>query len=66
MQIVGPGAVLYGEGQVLMMTKDGETAPWSGFGGGRPTGRPPAASYAVCGYFQTARQKLSGLNGITR
>ena len=47
MQIVGPGAVLYGEGQVLMMTKDGETAPWSGFGGGRPTGRPPAASYAV-------------------
>ena len=42
-QSVRPGGVLYGEGDVLWLTNDGESALWSGFGVGKPTGAPPAA-----------------------
>jgi hypothetical protein len=63
-QTIRPGGVLYGEGHVLMMTPQGEVADWIGFGVGRPTGPPPAASYAVSGSFQSASQKLSRLNSI--
>ena len=63
-QIVRPGGVLYGEGKVLMMTDDGEMAPWTGFGVGRPTGPAPAATYGVGGSFQTTSPALAQLNGI--
>ena len=58
-----PG-VLYGEGQVVMITDDGEMAPWIGGGVGRPTGPGFAASYGVTGWFQTASTKLARLNGV--
>ncbi len=58
-QIVRPGGILYGEGKVLIMTDDGETAPWTGFGVGRPTGPAPAATYGVGGSFQTMSPALS-------
>lgn len=63
-QTVRPGGVFYGEGHVLMMTKDGEIADWTGFGVGRPTGPAPAAHYGVCGSVQTTSQKLSRLNSV--
>jgi hypothetical protein len=63
-QVVRPGGVLYGEGQVVMLTDDGEMAPWIGGGVGRPTGPGYAASYGVFGSFQTASAKLARLNGV--
>ena len=63
-QIVRPGGVLYGEGHVLMMTKDGEIGDWKGVGIGKPTGPSPAAHYACCGSFQTASEKLGRLNSV--
>jgi hypothetical protein len=63
-QMVRPGGILYGEGQVLMMTPEGETAPWTGFGVGRPTGPPPAATFGVCGAFNGASQKFARLNSV--
>ena len=63
-QIIRPGGVLYGEGRVLMMTKDGGIADWTGFGVGRPTGPSRAAHYACCGSFQTVPEKLARLDGI--
>jgi hypothetical protein len=63
-QVFRPGGVLYGEGQVVMITDDGEMAPWIGGGVGRPTGPGFAASYGVTGSFQTASTKLARLNGV--
>ena len=56
--------MLYGAGQVVMLTDDGEMAPWIGGGVGRPTGPGYAASYGVTGSFQTASAKLARLNGV--
>jgi hypothetical protein len=63
-QVLRPGGVLYGEGEVLMLTDAGEAAPWRGFGVGRPTGPFPAGSFAVGGAFQTASEKLARLNSV--
>src|SRR5438128_769351 len=37
-QAIKPGGVLYGEGHVLMMAKDGAVADWTGYGLGSPAG----------------------------
>ena len=50
-QAIKPGGVLYGEGHVVMMAKDGAVADCTGYGLGRPAGPPPAAHYGVCGLF---------------
>ncbi len=63
-QTVRPGGVLYGEGQVVIITADGDIATWTGFGVGRSTGRVPAATYGVCGSIQTASEKLARLNTV--
>lgn len=63
-QTVRPGGVLYGEGQVALITTDGEVANWTGFGVGRPTGRVPAGMFSVCGSFQTASERLARLNTV--
>jgi hypothetical protein len=62
-QTMRPGGSLYGEGQVLYMTKKGETLIWKGFGVGRPTGEPPAARFAVCGAFHTVPPRFERLLG---
>ena len=59
-----PGGVIYGEGDVLYMTSDGESAHWGGFGVGRSTGPFPAGHFAVCGSAETESQALSRLNEI--
>jgi hypothetical protein len=58
-----PGGVLHGEGQGVMMTKDGEMATWSGRGIGRFTG-PGKISWRGAIYFQTSSERLARLNGI--
>jgi len=54
---------LFGEGQGVDMTKDGETAMWKGPGVGKFT-RPGAISYRGAIYYQTTSKKLARLNGI--
>src|SRR5438093_658243 len=39
------GGVLYGEGQGVLMSKDGESCTWRGAGIGRPTGKGLGVSY---------------------
>jgi hypothetical protein len=63
-QTIRAGGVLYGEGDVLYITGDGQSAHWRGFGVGRPTGPFPAGHFAVCGSTQTESQALSRLNEI--
>jgi hypothetical protein len=63
-QVVRPGGVLHGEGQVVVMADDGELAPWVGGGVGRPTGPGYAASYGVYGAFRGASGKLARLDGV--
>jgi hypothetical protein len=63
-QGVRSGGVLYGEGDVLYITADGESAQWRGFGVGRPTGPFPAGHFAVCGSTETESRALRRLNEI--
>ena len=64
LQTVRPGGVLYGEGDVLFITGGGESAHWTGFGVGRPTGPFPAGHMAVCGSTQTESERLMRLNSV--
>src|SRR5262245_7963061 len=58
-----PG-VLFGEGQGVAMTKDGETIAWKGMGVGKPTGKGTAASYRYSISYQTTAPKLAKLNSL--
>ena len=55
---------LYGEGQGIITTKDGETAIWRGNGVGRPTGHGSAVSWRGAIYYQSSSQRLQRLNGV--
>ena len=57
-----PSGVFNGTGQGLVMTKDGDTATWTGSGVGRPTGKGSAVSWRGAIFFQTSSQRLEGLN----
>jgi hypothetical protein len=63
-QTLRSGGVLYGEGQSVAIITGGDMATWTGFGIGRPTGPVPAATFSVCGSFQTASKKLARLNTV--
>jgi hypothetical protein len=63
-QILRPGGVLYGEGDVLYIRGNDETVHWKGFGVGRPTGPFPAGHFAVCGSSETESHALRRLNKI--
>jgi hypothetical protein len=62
--VTRPDGSLYGEGQGVVMTDDGEMAAWKGQGAGRLTGRGTAVSWRGAIYYQTASQRLARLNGI--
>jgi hypothetical protein len=62
--VTQPDGTLFGEGQGILMTDDGEMARWKGQGAGRFTGRGTAVSWRGAIYFQTASQQLARLNGI--
>jgi hypothetical protein len=59
-----PDGTLFGEGQGVVMTENGEAATWKGRGVGRFTGQGTAVSWRGALYFQTASQQLSRLNSI--
>ena len=58
---IGADGSLYGEGQGLNMTQDGETITWKGSGVGK-FGTGGAISYRGMLYFKTASKKLARLN----
>ena len=62
--VTRPDGTLFGDGQGIAMTDDGEAAAWRGQGVGRFTGRGTAVAYRGAIYFQTTSQRLARLNGI--
>ncbi len=58
-----PDGTLYGEGQGVVITQDGEMATWKGQGAGKlqPGG---AVSYRGAVYYSTASAKLARLNSV--
>jgi hypothetical protein len=60
---IRPDGTIYGEGQGILMTQDGEGATWRGSGVGKFTGGG-GVSYRGMIYFQTTSQKLARLNTI--
>jgi hypothetical protein len=59
-----PDGVVYGEGDVLLTTPEGERLWWKGFGVGKLTGEGFSASFAPCGCIQTSAQRFARLNGV--
>ena len=58
-----PDGSLYGEGQGILLTQDGEAATWKGSGVGK-FGEGGAVAYRGAIYVSTASKKLARLNGI--
>ena len=55
---------LYGEGQGILMTSDGEGAIWNGHGVGKMTGKGMAMSFRFSVAYQTNSKKLARLNQV--
>jgi hypothetical protein len=62
--VTRPDGSLFGDGQGVIMTDDGEMATWRGQGVGRFTGHGTAVAYRGAIYYQTASQRLARLNSI--
>jgi len=62
--VTRPDGSLFGEGQGVVMIKDGGMATWKGHGIGRFTGRGSAVNWRGAIYYQTSSQKLGRLNGV--
>ena len=58
-----PDGSLYGEGQAVVITQDGETATWKGQGVGKFLDGG-AVSYRGAVYYSTASPKLARLNTV--
>ena len=61
--IFRPDGTQYGEGQGVMITKDGKTATWTGHGVGTMK-KDGTATYRGAIYFQTMPPKWSRLNKV--
>ncbi len=61
--IARPDGTLYGGGQGVGMTKEGDVIMWTGQGVGKPTGRGMGASWRGSIYFQTTSPRFARLNG---
>jgi hypothetical protein len=55
---------LFGDGQGVVVTDDGEMAAWRGQGAGRFTGHGTAVSWRGAIYYQTNSVRLARLNGV--
>jgi hypothetical protein len=60
---IRPDGTLYGEGQGIVMTSDGDVASWRGQGVGRFQAGG-AVSYRGALYYSTAAPKLARLNTV--
>ena len=61
--VVRPDGTLFGEGQGVIVTKDGKMATWTGHGVGTMN-KDGTASYRGAIYYQTAPPKLSRLTKV--
>ncbi len=61
--VLRQGGALYGEGQGIEMTKDGEAVTWTGNGNGKPNGRGGVNDRGAI-YYQTASSKLARVNSV--
>ena len=59
--VVRPDSTLYGEGQGVMILKDGKMATWTGHGVGTMK-KDGTASYRGAVYYQTAPPRWARLN----
>lgn len=59
--VVRADGSIYGEGEGMMMTQDGDMASWKGSGQGK-FGPGGAVSYRGILYFRTTSEKLAQLN----
>jgi hypothetical protein len=59
-----PDGTLFGDGQGIIMTDEGEMVTWRGQGVGRFTGHGTAVSWRGAIYSQTTSERLARLNGI--
>jgi hypothetical protein len=62
--VVRPDGTLYGEGQGVMVTKDGEMATWTANGVGT-TNNDGTARFSGAVYYQTYPRQWSRLNNVT-
>jgi hypothetical protein len=62
--VTRPDGTLFGEGQGVVMTDDGELASWKGDGAGRFTGSGTAVSWRGALYYQSASPRLARLNSM--
>src|SRR5438132_3838579 len=63
--VVRPDGTLFGDGQGVSMTADGDVVTWRGQGVGRFTGQGTAVNGRGAIYYQSASAKLTRLNGAT-
>ncbi len=64
LSVARPDGTLFGEGQGIIMTEEGEVVTWRGQGVGRLAGHGMAASWRASIYAQTASQRLARLNSV--
>ncbi len=62
--VMRPDGTMYGEGEGLLLTAEGEGLSWKGGGVGVLTGEGMGAKYRGAIYYSTESEKLSKLNGI--
>ncbi len=62
--VMRPDGTIYGEGEGLLLTADGEGVSWKGSGVGSLTGEGMGATYRGAIYYSTESEKLSKLNSI--
>jgi hypothetical protein len=61
--VVQPNGTLYGEGQGVIMTPQGDLIQWTGAGRGRFT-EQGGVSFRGAVYYQTSAEKFARLNGV--
>jgi hypothetical protein len=59
-----PDGTLFGDGQGVVVTDDGQMATWRGQGAGHFTGHGTAVSWRGAIYYQTTSERLARLNGM--
>jgi len=59
-----PDGTMFGNGQGILTTTDGEGITWTGQGLGKRKGSGMAASWRGAIYYQTASRNLARLNGM--
>ena len=55
---------LYGEGQAILTTSEGEIVTWKGMGIGHLKGKGMAISWRGAKFYQTSSEKLNKLNNM--